>query len=247
MQGICINEGSSSNLIDGQQYYLFEHSKTHYYASLFNRAGAFFGIYRKTLFEVMEVIEEAPKDSPEPTKHLDLKADALYSATMISDYGEKLKPIRRKGDTFYLKVRPARTHALYYADPQMEQLRGCAPLDNFASFVEHDADTLPERSVEEISAEMTMFRELDDYDARNALASERNKAFEALSNPFSVGDQVEYKNGRKWDPTTITAIYSNSKVVTKAMTAPFTQFRFPVKVKEQQIEVEREPEQLSLF
>lgn len=249
MQGICINEGSSSNLVDGQQYYLFEHSKTHYYASLFNRAGSFFGIYRKTLFEVMEVIEEAPVVTSQPVVCEVLKADTLYSAVMISDYGEKLKPVRRKGDTFYLKVRPARTHALYYADPQMTQLRGCTLLENFDSFVEHDIEMVPPRSVEEISAEMKMFRELDDYDSRNALVNEHREAFEALPNPFSVGDQVEHLNGRKWELTTIIAIYSNSEVVTKAITAPFNQFRFPKIVEKtpEKVESERVPEQLSLF
>ncbi|WP_029498729.1 hypothetical protein [Kurthia huakuii] len=249
MQGICINEGSSSNLVDGQQYYLFEHSKTHYYASLFNRAGSFFGIYRKTLFEVMEVIEEAPVVTPQPAVCAALKAEVLYSAIMISDYGEKLKPMRRKGDTFYLKVRPARTHALYYADPQMTQLRGCSLLNNFDSFVEHSVEIIQPRSIEEISAEMKMFRELDDYDSRNTLVNEYKEAFEALSNPFSVGDQVEHLNGRKWELTTIIAIYSNSEVVTKAITAPFNQFRFPEIVEEttEKVETERAPEQLSLF
>lgn len=249
MQGICIKDSASSNLVDGQQYYLFEHSKTHYYASLFNRAGSFFGIYRKTLFEVMEVIEEAPVVTSQPVVCEALKADTLYSAVMISDYGEKLKPVRRKGDTFYLKVRPARTHALYYADPQMTQLRGCTLLENFDSFVEHDIKMVPPRSVEEISAEMKMFRELDDYDSRNALVNEHREAFEALANPFSVGDQVEHLNGRKWELTTIIAIYSNSEVVTKAITAPFNQFRFPKIVEKttEKIESERVPEQLSLF
>lgn len=52
MQGICINNESSSNLVAGQQYYLFEHSKTHYYASKFDTPRSFFGIYRKSLFDV---------------------------------------------------------------------------------------------------------------------------------------------------------------------------------------------------
>lgn len=177
MQGICIKDSASSNLVAGQQYYLFEHSKMHYYASLFPHFGSFFGIYRKTLFEIVETTEELPMTIPVPAKHADLKENALYSATMISDYGEKLRPIRRKGDRFYLKVRPGLTHAIYYADPQMEQLRGCTPLDNFDSFAPHDC-AIPPRTIEEVSAEMHMFMELDDYDSRNALVQEYRQAFE---------------------------------------------------------------------
>ena len=177
MQGICIKDGASSNLVAGQQYYLFEHSKMHYYAGLFPHFGSFFGIYRKTLFEIVETTEELPMTIPVPAKHADLKENALYSATMISDYGEKLRPIRRKGDRFYLKVRPGLTHAIYYADPQMEQLRGCTPLDNFDSFAPHDC-AIPPRTIEEVSAEMHMFMELDDYDSRNALVQEYTQAFE---------------------------------------------------------------------
>lgn len=245
MKGVCLKEGASSNLVKGQSYFLFPHSSTHYYASLFNRAGAFFGIYRKTFFEIVDVVEET-EVVLEPVKYPELSANGVYSATMISDYGEKLKPVRRKGDTFYLKVRPARTHALYYADAQMKQLRGCALLSNFNSFVEHDTE-VPLRTVEEISAEMAMFRELDDYDARNALVSEHKEAFEALSNPFSVGDQVEHLNGQRWELTTIIAIYSNTEIVTKAITAPFTQFRFPLQTEVIVDDPEQAPEQLSLF
>lgn len=72
MQGICIKDGASSNLVAGQQYYLFEHSKTHYYASKFDTLRSFFGLYRKSLFDVPVAVGAAETERESEPKQLSL-------------------------------------------------------------------------------------------------------------------------------------------------------------------------------
>ncbi|MFG3612403.1 hypothetical protein [Rummeliibacillus stabekisii] len=135
MKGICIKQGASTNLKEGEQYFLFEHGPDHYYASRFNHKGAHFGAFERKLFDVF--IERAvSKWPPEPPCiKVSLDNSKVYKAEMIwRDEAYKNKPL----GIYY--IRPVKTHCWFYFDSQMKKPGGCYPLHWFDGFQEHDPE-----------------------------------------------------------------------------------------------------------
>ena len=85
-----------------------------------------------------------------------------------------------------------------------------------------------------------------DYDAFNEYRHAVIELFDQLENPFRVGDEVEYLNGRQWQRTTIREIRSNREVVTGLVVSSFLNFRVP-QVEVEVVEKIEEVEQLNLF
>lgn len=90
-----------------------------------------------------------------------------------------------------------------------------------------------------------MFLE-QDYDAFNEYRHVVIELFDRLENPFRVGDEVEYLNGRQWQRTMIREIRSNREVVTGLVVSSFLNFRVPQEAVEVVEKIE-EVEQLNLF
>ena len=103
---------------------------------------------------------------------------------------------------------------------------------------------------EEASIKLTHMFYARDYDAFNEYRHVVIELFDQLENPFKVGDEVEYLNGRQWQKTKITEIRSNREIVTGLVVSSFLNFRVPKDeevAKVEKIEEVEQVEQLSLF
>lgn len=63
LQGVCIDAGATTVLEKGKTYFLFSNGKDHYYVSRFPKAGAHFGCFRKSLFQIVQEDEWPPEPS----------------------------------------------------------------------------------------------------------------------------------------------------------------------------------------
>lgn len=134
-QGIYKGAGNSEVLQEGKKYYLFPNGERHYYVSPFPNQGAHTGCYQASYFELVE--EEAFYPELDREKH--------YSAELIyRKPGYSGAPLKR----YYLQ--PRKTHAYFWEDPHLTQLRGCFPLEWFDRFEEFEVVPVKEEIVEEI-------------------------------------------------------------------------------------------------
>lgn len=101
----------------------------------------------------------------------------------------------------------------------------------------------------EASIKLTHMFYARDYDAFNEYRHVVIELFDQLENPFRVGDEVEYLNGRQWQKTTIKEIRSNREIVTGLVVSSFLNFRVPqdTEIKVEKNEEVEQVEQLSLF
>lgn len=135
MEGVCIDQGASTNLKEGERYFLFEHGSNHFYASRFNHKGSHFGAFERKLFDVL--IEQAASDWPSepPVIKVSLDNSKVYKANMRwRKEAYKEKPL----GTYY--IRPKNEHCWFYMDSQMKRPGGCFPLHWFDGFQEHDPE-----------------------------------------------------------------------------------------------------------
>ncbi|MBT2661923.1 hypothetical protein [Bacillus sp. ISL-45] len=143
LQGVCVETGQTTTLVEGMQYYLFPKGQKHYLVSKFPNENAHMGCYGSEYFQLVEK-EIWPE---EPTvKDISLDPERMYKARLIW---------RREGyKDAELKeyfLRPKMSHAYFYLDEQLERFCGCFPLHWFSDFEEIEVEPINE----EIELEFT--------------------------------------------------------------------------------------------
>lgn len=144
LQGIYRGEGNSEVLVEGQKYYLFPNGEKSYYVSRFPNQHAHTGSYQISYFEIVD--EQHHPD-------LDRKKHYIADLTYITPGkypGTKLKQ-------YY--IQPRKTHAFFWEDPQLLQLRGCFPLEWFQDFKQFEPLPIEEVIVEEVIEEKPVIEE----------------------------------------------------------------------------------------
>lgn len=137
LQGVCVETGQTTTLVEGKQYYLFPKGEKHYLVSKFPNENAHMGCYGSEYFELVE--KELWPEEP-MVLNINLDPEKLYKARLIW---------RREGykDTdlkeYYLK--PKKTLAYFYHDEGVENCCGCFPLHWFSGFKEVENERVSER------------------------------------------------------------------------------------------------------
>jgi hypothetical protein len=123
LQGIYKGEGNSEILVEGQKYYLFPNGEKNCYVSRFPNQHAHTGSYQLSYFDIVE-----------EQHYPDLDREKHYTAELTY-----VTPGKYPGIVFkQYYIRPRKTHALFWEDPQLNQFRGCFPLNWFEEFEEFE-------------------------------------------------------------------------------------------------------------
>ncbi len=143
LQGVCVETGQTTTLVEGKQYYLFPKGMKHYLVSKFPSENAHMGCFRSGYFQVIE--KELWPEEP-MVKDISLDSERLYKARLIwrrEGYkGAELKE-------YFL--RPKKTHAYFYHNERLEHFCGCFPLHWFSDFEELEVEPI----TQEIELEFT--------------------------------------------------------------------------------------------
>ncbi|OAT74865.1 hypothetical protein [Parageobacillus thermoglucosidasius] len=128
LQGICVDTAATTVLEKGKTYFLFPGGPNHYYVSKFPKENSHFGVFRKSLFQIVQEDEWPPEPPADSIPVLD--SSKIYAAKLIWT----TRAYKTELGTYYMK--PLKAHAYVYRDKQLKKCVGCFPLHWFAEFRE---------------------------------------------------------------------------------------------------------------
>ncbi len=133
LQGVCVDTAATTVLEKDRKYFLFPGGPNHYYVSKFPKENSHFGVFRKSLFQIVQEDEWPPEPPADSVPALD--SSKIYEAKLIW----RTRGYRdTKLGTYYL--RPSGTHAYFYYDKELKRHGGCFPLHWFTDFREVNAE-----------------------------------------------------------------------------------------------------------
>lgn len=147
IRGVYKGSANSIVLQPGQKYYLFPHGNTHYYVSRFPNEGAHTGCFSKELFDVIEDEEEKEEEAL-------LDEEKCYTADLVRKRSGSYPTVVFK--TYYIK--PHKTHAYFWHDPEMKKFGGCFPLEWYDNFAEFEP-IVTEETIEEVEESEVIIEE----------------------------------------------------------------------------------------
>jgi len=146
LQGVCIDTGSSTNLQNGNKYYLFPHGSQAFHASRFQREGSHFGTYQKERFKIIEEMEEWPSEPIKPSNLPILQIGTVYKAELVwrkQGYADSI-PLRTYFIAAIDNCYACATDCYFYLDAALKESKGRFPLHWFESIQEYDEKAIME-------------------------------------------------------------------------------------------------------
>ncbi|MFY0521618.1 hypothetical protein ACOMCU_27985 [Lysinibacillus sp. UGB7] len=146
MQGLCMDSGNSTNLQNGDIYYLFPHGGQAFNVSRFPRKGSHFGTYQKDRFKIVEDEDKWPQEPVKPNNQQTLEKGKVYKAELVwrsKGYAESTQP----GTYFIAAVNNCyvcKTDCYFYLDAERQQPKGRFPLHWFTNIQEYDENAVVE-------------------------------------------------------------------------------------------------------